>query len=257
MVYGGVRWWPRGGSQQVKGAVWSVSTLSKAGSHVHHLSFIHHHLNNLPLSAYCFFFTSSFRSAFSPCQSPIPRCCHTRSSVCKVKVPTMPSKYKWKTLYSLLPSRLTTRPSPVPVPLLDQWMASRQSTSPLSLLKDTTLGIEASHYLDQYLKPRAKKEPLLPALGGFPFTLQHAIENDLTALRAASITPLFVFAGLDFNHQVLDSDVDVESAPLIKEAWGYYSRGQAGNVVDAFLDAGKSAVVCFSESLPVLCIGSC
>lgn len=120
-------------------------------------------------------------------------------------------------------------------------MESRLQTSPLSLLKGTTVGVEASHFLDQYLKPYSKKEPLLPALGGFPFTLQHAIERDLDALSEADITTVFVFSGLEFATQVPDSDVDLESASLVEQAWNFYDQGQAGKAVNAFCDAGEQA----------------
>jgi hypothetical protein len=56
-------------------------------------------------------------------------------------------------------------------------------TLPLSLLSESRLGIDASHFLRGLLETPATREPLLAATGGLLLSLTSKIESDLRALE--------------------------------------------------------------------------
>lgn len=120
---------------------------------------------------------------------------------------------------------------------LETWAAPLVQTFPLSTLKDAAIGIDAHYYLDQLLN-RIAREPLLNALGGFPFTLKSIIEKALADLKAADITPVFVFNGLDFGKQDLAILQHTAAAKAHDTAWALYDQQQVDKVVPAFLNAG-------------------
>ncbi|KGQ01780.1 hypothetical protein PAAG_11503 [Paracoccidioides lutzii Pb01] len=122
----------------------------------------------------------------------------------------------------------------------DDWASGRAQTLPLALLKGAVIGIDASHYLDQHLNHHATKEPLLIALGGFPFSLKANIEKELQALKNAGITCVFVFNGLDFGKREPDFSTQADSTRALQQAWELYDQQQADQVVDAFSSAGSA-----------------
>lgn len=119
--------------------------------------------------------------------------------------------------------------------------ASKYQTLPLSTLKDATLGIEAEYYLWRLLNTPPTKEPLLSALGGFPYALKQAIEDDIAAFHAAGIKLLFVFNGLKIAHTDTPfATADHGPANRLK-AWDMYGKGLPTHAVEAFGDASKWA----------------
>ncbi|KAF8249944.1 hypothetical protein K440DRAFT_191693 [Wilcoxina mikolae CBS 423.85] len=62
----------------------------------------------------------------------------------------------------------------------DAWSQAngRAQLLPLSVLKDSAIGIDAHHYLQKALTSQLK-EPLVSALGGFPFSLKTTIQQDV------------------------------------------------------------------------------
>ena len=125
----------------------------------------------------------------------------------------------------------------------DEWANGRGQTLSLSVLKGASIGVDASHYLDQHLNHHATKEPLLIALGGFPFALKANIEKELQALKAAGITCVFVFNGLDFGKREPDFSAQAESSRALEQAWEFYDQQQADQVVDAFSSAGAENII--------------
>lgn len=103
------------------------------------------------------------------------------------------------------------------------------------------IGIHASHYLDLHLNQHVTKEPLLIALGGFPFALKSHIEREIQALKNAGITPVFVFDGLEIGKPEPDIVAQNQSTRALDQAWEYYDQQQADQVVDAFSNAGEDA----------------
>lgn len=107
---------------------------------------------------------------------------------------------------------------------------------PLSVLADTRLGIDASHYLSQILENPATREPLLAATGGLPLALSSRIESDLRVLEKQRIKPVFVFSGLlpikrIRPHQQNDY---YEACRDRKEAWLKYEAGQEDHAQKLF-----------------------
>ncbi|KAK2767003.1 hypothetical protein FQN54_006320 [Arachnomyces sp. PD_36] len=123
---------------------------------------------------------------------------------------------------------------------LDEWAAARSQNLPLSSLKGAVLGIEARHYLDLHLNHYSTKEPLLIALGGFPFALKANIEKEIQALNDLDITCVFVFSGLDFGKKEHNFAAQNESSRALDQAWNFYDQQQADQVVDAFSAAGSA-----------------
>ncbi|KAI1945161.1 hypothetical protein LOZ57_004459 [Ophidiomyces ophidiicola] len=128
----------------------------------------------------------------------------------------------------------------MPIPVFDEWASSRSQTLSLSALKGAVIGIHASHYLDLHLNHNLTKEPLLIALGGFPFALKAHIEKELQALKNAGITCVFVFDGLEIGKPEQDIAAQNQSTRALRQAWEYYDQQQADQVVDAFSTAGSA-----------------
>ncbi|KAI5302343.1 alpha mannosidase-like protein, partial [Ascosphaera pollenicola] len=135
----------------------------------------------------------------------------------------------------------------MPITWLDEWAGHRGllQTLPLQTLSNTALGIDASFYLDQHLNHYSHKEPLLPALGGFPFSLKQYIERELRVLRDNAVQPVFVFNGLESESRRKLSDrqngpEERESAKRVEHAWELYAKGDALQVVEVFSSAGAT-----------------
>lgn len=120
-------------------------------------------------------------------------------------------------------------------------------------MTDAFIGIEAAYYLDRFLKVQAK-EPLLSALGGFPFSIKTAIEDDLESLQAARITPIFFFGGIEVgNKDTLLKDLS-HAAILNAQAWDLYDQHEAQQAVDTFGNSGGILSPCVQScSLSNMC----
>ncbi|CAK47273.1 hypothetical protein CBS115989_334 [Aspergillus niger] len=126
----------------------------------------------------------------------------------------------------------------MPIRPLDEWAATRTQSLPLSALKGAVVGIDASHYISQHLLQPSTREPLLVALGGFPFALKSNIERELKAYKDLGVACIFVFNGLDFGKKDQRPHVQQESVRAFEQAWDLYDQQQADQVVDAFSSAG-------------------
>lgn len=132
---------------------------------------------------------------------------------------------------------------------MDEWSSGRNLSLPLPALKGAVIGIDASHYISQHLGLRSTREPLLVALGGFPFTLKNSIEKELRYLKSLDIVCVFVFNGLEFGKKDKRPRVETESAKAFERAWELYDQQQADQVVEAFSAAG----MCFIYLLCCCC----
>ena len=121
---------------------------------------------------------------------------------------------------------------------MDEWASTRLQSLPLSALKGAVVGIDASHYITQHLLQQSTREPLLIALGGFPFALKNNIERELQIFKNLGVACVFVFNGLDFGKKDQRPHVQPESVRAFEQAWGLYDQQQADQVVDAFSGAG-------------------
>ncbi|KAI5304533.1 hypothetical protein KEM55_000030 [Ascosphaera atra] len=129
----------------------------------------------------------------------------------------------------------------MPIRYFDDWATARSQSLPLTVLSNSAIGIDASFYLDLHLNRYSSKEPLLPALGGFPFSLKANIERELRVLHDNGVSPVFVFKGLETEcerQEVQRLETPVESARAIEHAWELYAKGDAVQVVEVFSSAG-------------------
>ncbi|KAJ5653987.1 XPG N-terminal [Penicillium lividum] len=127
----------------------------------------------------------------------------------------------------------------MPVRPFDDWAVGRTQSLPLSALKDSVIGIDASHYIQQHLVNQSTREALLGALGGFPFALKSNIEKELQALKSLGIGCVFVFNGLEFGKRDHRLSASPSSVRSFEQAWELYDQQQADQVVDAFSSAGR------------------
>ena len=122
---------------------------------------------------------------------------------------------------------------------MEEWFGPRLPSLPLSSLKDAVIGIDASYYLDQRLNKQSQ-EPLLNALGGFPFVLKSSIERELSTLKSHGISVVFVFNGLDFGGTRRGSTTtSTTAARAFESAWAAYDSGNVPEVLKGFQRAGK------------------
>ncbi|RAK79811.1 PIN domain-containing protein [Aspergillus fijiensis CBS 313.89] len=126
----------------------------------------------------------------------------------------------------------------MPIRPLDEWASTRTQSLPLAALKGAVVGIDASHYISQHLVHPSSREPLLVALGGFPFALKNNIEKELQVFKDLGIACVFVFNGLDFGKKDQRPQVQQEAVRAFEQAWDLYDQQQADQVVDAFSSAG-------------------
>ena len=110
-------------------------------------------------------------------------------------------------------------------------------------LRGLKVGIDAEEYLANFLSSR--KEPLLPALGGLPFSLKLHVDQDLKRFRDAGIEVTFVFNGLDLACVDLVNVLRASNKALetLDTAWRIYDAGRADDAVAAFGMACRSNVL--------------
>lgn len=116
----------------------------------------------------------------------------------------------------------------------EEWAANLIETHLLEELRDTRVAIEAAFYLNRMLNTPHLKEPLVPALGGRPFTMRDTVLTDLKRFKDYGITPVFVFSGLDVGRRDAPFDLSEQAARVNQQAWELYHSGQAQQAVDKF-----------------------
>lgn len=121
-----------------------------------------------------------------------------------------------------------------------EWSAGLAESAPLSTIANSTVGIEAAEYLNriQEFKLAAgqnagiQPEPLLPALGGLPFSLSRVVSHQLDAWERHGIKPVFVFSGLNLLKD--DFTASEQAVRKLNEAWRHYDGNNAVAAVEAF-----------------------
>ena len=118
----------------------------------------------------------------------------------------------------------------------NEWATAAEITQRVTLedLRNYRLGIEAEDYINNLLSNPPTREPLLPALGGLPFSLEVTIKNHLSVLEEHSIQPYFVFNGLNYNGQQDKLQAMLKAAKTINNAWEQYGLSQPENAVNEF-----------------------
>ena len=108
-------------------------------------------------------------------------------------------------------------------------------TSDIAELRDHSIGIDAEEYLAGLLVTNSR-EPLLPALGGLPFSLKQRVDEDLARFREAGIKANFVFNGLDLACRDRASILrgSARATETLESAWRIYDAGKGDEAVSAF-----------------------
>ena len=122
------------------------------------------------------------------------------------------------------------------VTVLDLWAARYVKSMPLTSLKDSVIGIDATHYLERLLVPSI--EPLLSALGGYPLALESTIVKELEVLQAAGLKPHFVFNGLDYGIKDAPFKPSIMSALANASAFEIYENDMANEAINVFRTSG-------------------
>lgn len=105
-------------------------------------------------------------------------------------------------------------------------------------LKDSVIGIDASYYLDLRLN-KTSHEPLLHALGGFPYSLKKILDDDMQFFKSYNIKPIFVFDGLDFRNKEQPSSRSSANRKAHDDGWKHYLDENPDQTVANFSRAGK------------------
>ncbi|TFK20242.1 XPG I-region protein [Coprinopsis marcescibilis] len=134
----------------------------------------------------------------------------------------------------------------MPIKALENHLSQQKhiQTLPLSVLSDSRLGIDASHYIQTLLDSPSSREPLLAATGGLPLALATRIEADLRVLEKLHIKPVFVFPGLPPNRRWKPNphSESQEACRDRRDAWNKYESGQEDAATKLF--EGRS---CFAQ----------
>jgi len=124
-----------------------------------------------------------------------------------------------------------------------EWAAQESliRNAPLDEFRGTRIGIDAEDYLTSVLIAPNTREPLLPALGGLPFSLQKNVDADLKSFQDAGITPIFIFNGVNIASQdrAAAGKQARKASGTLNDAWSIYDSGQGDGAVAAFGKACK------------------
>ncbi|KAL8842147.1 MAG: hypothetical protein Q9176_002840 [Flavoplaca citrina] len=131
------------------------------------------------------------------------------------------------------------------IPTFDTWAATKVTKSlPLSSLQGSVVGVDATYYLEN-----TAKEPLVSALGGFPFALESSVVRELKDLQSIGLRLHFVFNGLDHG---LDDDPFAPSLAAANNnalAFETYENYQPVQAIQVFRNSGAPTPQALAEYL--------
>ncbi|KAA8909711.1 hypothetical protein TRICI_004360 [Trichomonascus ciferrii] len=119
----------------------------------------------------------------------------------------------------------------------DAFVSERRllKTLPMSVMKGGTVGVDADHFVARVLNGPSKREPLVHAVGGFPNSVEAALDAFLAALKANGVAATFVLTGIDRPPETQQFNAALSAQRM--HAWSLYDRGQGEQAVMAFDDA--------------------
>lgn len=125
---------------------------------------------------------------------------------------------------------------------LREWAVSADllDHGPLTQLEDATIAIDAEDYIDKILSSAPTREPLLPALGGIPFTIDKVLEERINVFHEHKIRPLFVFGGLVVEGQARRLQASLQHSKNVGEAWDLYNAHDPDGAVLEFGNSSRS-----------------
>jgi hypothetical protein len=105
----------------------------------------------------------------------------------------------------------------------------------LEELRQTTILIDAADYIETRIL--RGHEPLLPALGGLPFSLGTMVQGDLAQFAQYNIEPCFIFNGIDLRRPADPFQQRRMGTVVNEKAWSLYERHKPEESVMQFKDS--------------------
>lgn len=96
------------------------------------------------------------------------------------------------------------------------------------------MGIDADYFVTRALTTTNKREPLVNAIGGYPCSLESAVDLFVAGLEQFNVTPVFVFKGLNLLSQDKPFSRQDPKPARREYAWSLYDKGQGEQAVMAF-----------------------
>lgn len=124
-----------------------------------------------------------------------------------------------------------------------EWAKANNLTHTVAIkqFEPAVIGYDAEDFVNILLSTEGR-EPLLPALGGLPFTLKTHIDRELDNLKTyTKWPPLFMFNGVDLalhDRKTISKESD-RAVRTLDEAWRVYDNGDGDAAVRAFEKACK------------------
>ena len=132
------------------------------------------------------------------------------------------------------------------MPVFEQWTDANHVAKELDLkfLKDSTIGVDAVHYLRSL-----PQESLLSALGGAPLALESTIKCTAVELQKVGLRLHFVFNGLDSGVGDDAATSSAKAAHLSSEAFNLYEGKQPADAERTFGELGSCSFEYRFESM--------
>lgn len=98
------------------------------------------------------------------------------------------------------------------------------------------IGIDAACFLERFRHP--SKEPLVPALGGFPMALGSLIAKQVHEIESFGCKLWFYFDGLECAFENHSFTTSINTNKIVADAFTIYETGDALKAMDKFRQAG-------------------
>jgi len=117
------------------------------------------------------------------------------------------------------------------------------------------VGVDAAHFLERFRHP--SKEPLVPALGGFPKGLEGAIEKQVKEIQSVGCKLWFYFDGLECAFETGSFSPSINAMRTVSEAFTIYETvGEAAKAIDRFRQSGELAQPSMVLGFPLISVQS-
>ena len=110
------------------------------------------------------------------------------------------------------------------------------------------VGVDAVHFLERFRHP--SKEPLVPALGGFPMGLEAFIEKAVREIQSVGCRLWFYFDGLDCAFETPSFGPSISAMNTVSEALSLYeTASEAAKAIERFRQSGMLLVRLWNSAL--------
>lgn len=99
------------------------------------------------------------------------------------------------------------------------------------------IGVDGVYFLELFR--HASKEPLVPALGGFPMALEALIAKRVQEIQSFGCRLWFYFEGLSCAFEKATVNSSTAAAKTVADAFTIYETGDATKAIEKFRQAGE------------------